>query len=157
MIGRDWWLYTPLHINVPSIICPDVFMEDKKMRFTSKFDHHCVGLGDMHTIVDKCDKKNIVNDICLTQAEAKDFVKWLNENIKEKEKSFDEIVMEVIDVLWDGDDINISKNGDEYVIHELKTTCILPSHIKEMLPDDGFVVHDELIICGRSIFVIRRE
>ena len=137
----------------PCIVCPNVLLEDKKMRFKKEF----MGTFKSDKLFRVHDSKNEIpfNRVLADEDTIDDTVDWLNENIKEDGMSFDEVVEKAIPELWNPDEIAYSNIDGEYVIHERKHTDIVCNSIREKIPC-AEVTYKELD-WSRNVFVIKEK
>lgn len=147
-----WLLDRTMTVPYAPCICPDVLLEDKKMRFKKEF------MGTFRSEkmfrVKDCENKAPFNDILAEEYTIDKAVRWLNENIKED--SFNTVVEKAIVELWNPDEIAYSNTNGEYVIHEKKATSVIAADIHDVIPFKVRVERYDLD-CGRCVYIIKEK
>ena len=109
--------------------------------------------GDVYKIKDNCDGDSPVNYFRLLKPRAIDVCEWLNENIEYV--SYKDRVNEVIDELWDIEEIRVERYKDMVIVVEKEDTKVFLHTIEKKIPNAR--VYAAPIEAMKSVYIIMED
>jgi hypothetical protein len=135
----------------------DLNCKGDKMRFEIKLvDDETINeiYGDVYKIKDNVDSDSPVDTFRLLKPSAERLCDWLNKNVN-KVKTPDQKIHNVVDELWDTNEVRISKKGGSYYLIEKEDTSITNDKVARAL---GIRNVDYMVINPlQSIFIVAEE
>ena len=128
------------------------------MRFeTVKIENESLNAiyGDIYTIKDNVDDDSPVNTFRFLKPTADKVCDWLNGLVDEEAESFDDIVKEAIDYLWDDDEYEYFVVDGMHIVMEVKESFIGINQLRNALPDAIITYKD--IGSYKAIFFITED